>query len=266
MSDRRKKTVAPAGVPPEDARAVFAPGNIDDDGGLDTCGSGHTGEGIPAGRPSLRERVEDNLRDALLSGRFVPGRSVTLRGLAQDMGVSPMPVREAVRSLAAGRALEIRPSGRIQVPTMTPRRLAEILKARLLLEPELALEAGRRMSGRDATELERIDARVDASLGNGDAETYMRENFAFHFHIYRASCSDVLLPLVNSLWLQVAPFMRTIYGRVGTAALEDHHREAIAAVRQADPHALRSAITADIRCGMDLIDETVTQPRIPSVD
>ena len=66
-----------------------------------------------------------------------------------------------------------------------------------------------------------IDDRVDESLSGGDAETYMRENFAFHFHIYRAAGSQVLMPLVESLWLQFAPFMRTVYGRVGTAALDE---------------------------------------------
>jgi len=207
------------------------------------------------GRSSARERVERAVREALLSGRFVPGRAVTLRGLAQDLGVSPMPVREAVRSLAAGQALDIRANGRIQVPTMTAERLAELLKARLLLEPELALAAGARLDARDADVLRRIDDRIDDSLRGGDAETYMRENFAFHFYIYRAAGSEVLLPLVESLWLQFAPFMRTVYGRVGTAALEDHHKEAIEAVRAGDACALRAAVAGDIRCGMNLLDE-----------
>jgi DNA-binding GntR family transcriptional regulator len=210
----------------------------------------------PAPRRSVRDEVEQSLRAGLLSGRFVPGHSVTLRGLAQELGVSPMPVREAVRALSAGNALEIRSNGRIQVPQMTPQRLSEILTARLLLEPELALVAAENLDASDAAELRKIDDRVDESLSGGDAETYMRENFAFHFHIYRAAGSQVLMPLVESLWLQFAPFMRTVYGRVGTAALDDHHKEAIDAVRGRDAGALRDAIAADIRCGMELLDRS----------
>lgn len=215
------------------------------------------------GRHSLRDTVEEALREALLTGRFVPGRAVTLRGLAQELKVSPMPVREAVRAMAAGHALEIRANGRIQVPTMTPSRLAEIVKARLLLEPELAQAAASSLGPRDAARLAAIDDRIDASLDGGDAETYMRLNHSFHFLIYRAAGSQVLLPLVESLWLQFAPFMRTVYGRVGTFALVDHHKEAIEAVRARDAVALREAVAADIRCGMDLLDTGLPDTGLP---
>lgn len=204
-------------------------------------------------RHSLRDRVEASVREALLTGRFVPGRAVTLRGLAEELKVSPMPVREAVRALSAGHALEIRANGRIQVPTMTPSRLAELVRARVLLEPELAEAAAAHLGPREAAALAAIDDRIDASLDGGDAETYMRLNHSFHFTIYRAAGSEVLLPLVESLWLQFAPFMRTVYGRVGTSALIDHHKEAIEAVRARDAAALRKAVAADIRCGMDLL-------------
>lgn len=217
--------------------------------------SGDSLEATPSGRGSTRERVERSLRYAILTGRFVPGRPVTLRGLAQDLGVSPMPVREVLRSLAAEKALDIKPNGRVQVPTMTPQRLAEILQARLMLEPELALRAAVNLEPADARALREIDDAIDRSIDTGDAETYMRLNHAFHFHVYRAAGSEVLLPLVESLWLQFAPFMRIVYGRVGTAALEDHHKEAIAAVAERDGPALQSAIASDIRGGMKLLQE-----------
>ncbi|WP_306026958.1 GntR family transcriptional regulator [Stappia sp. MMSF_3263] len=218
-----------------------------------------TGDEVPP-RGSVRGSVERAVREALLTGRFVPGRAVTLRGLAQELGVSPMPVREAVRALSAGNALDIRPNGRIQVPTMTRPRLEEILKARLLLEPELAGLAAPGLNRADAAGLAEIDDRIDASLDGGDAETYMRLNHAFHFRIYRAAGSQVLLPLVETLWLQFAPFMRTVYGRVGTSALVDHHKEAVDAIRAADARALRDAVAADIRCGMDLLVEGFPAP------
>lgn len=211
-------------------------------------------------RVSVRDTVEKAVREALLTGRFVPGHAVTLRGLAQELGVSPMPVREAVRALSAGNALEIRPNGRIQVPTMTRPRLEELLKARLLLEPELAGLAGPGLTAADAATLEAIDDRIDESLNGGDAETYMRLNHAFHFRIYGAAGSQVFLPLVETLWLQFAPFMRTVYGRVGTSALVDHHKEAIDAIRGRDARALRDAVAADIRCGMDLLVEGSPAP------
>uniref|UniRef100_UPI003BAC81F5 GntR family transcriptional regulator n=1 Tax=Stappia sp. TaxID=1870903 RepID=UPI003BAC81F5 len=210
----------------------------------------------PNGSPQRgvrRGEVERALRDALLTGRFVPGRPVTLRGLAGELGVSPMPVREALRTVAAGNALEIRENGRIQVPRMTAERFGEILDARLLLEPELARRAAPTLGRGDAAELEAIDTEIDASLENGDVDTYMRLNHAFHFRIYSAAGSSVILPLVETLWLQFGPFMRTVYGRLGTAALVDHHKDAVSAIRAADTEALAAAVAGDIRCGMTLL-------------
>ena len=210
-------------------------------------------EGARTGRGIARDQVERAIRTALLTGRFIPGKAVTLRGLAQELGVSPMPVREVIQRLAAENALTIKSNGRVQVPEMTRSRFDEILTARLLFEPELAAMALNHMSPQDLAKLEKIDLDVDASLGTGNAEAYMQLNHAFHFMIYSAAGSEILRPLADSLWLQFAPFMRTVYGRVGTANLVDWHKEAIRALRQKDEAALREAIASDIKDGMGIL-------------
>jgi len=214
-------------------------------------------------RGTTRSQVEHAIRSGLLTGRFIPGKAVTLRGLAADLGVSPMPVREALQRLAAENALEVKSNGRIQVPDMTPARFDEVLKARLLLEPEIAALALPELGASDTKELRGIDDDIDSRLISGDAEAYMRLNHAFHFHIYRASGSQVLLPLIDSLWLQFAPFMRTVYGRVGTASLIDQHKEAIRAIERQDSAALRAAITADITDGMGLLGREILASNTP---
>lgn len=211
------------------------------------------GSSSRSGRGATRDQVDRAIRTALLTGRFIPGKAVTLRGLAQELGVSPMPVREVLQRLAAENALIVRPNGRVQVPEMTRDRFDETLKARLLLEPELAEMALPHLTRHDAKMLEEIDLEIDASLGSGDAEAYMRLNHLFHFEIYSASRSQILLPLAESLWLQFAPFMRMVYGRVGTANLIDWHKEAIRAIRDRDAAALRVAISSDIKDGMGII-------------
>ncbi|WP_346907654.1 GntR family transcriptional regulator, partial [uncultured Roseibium sp.] len=64
-----------------------------------------------SGRGATRDQVDHAVRTALLTGRFIPGKAVTLRGLAQELGVSPMPVREVLQRLAAENALIVRPNG-----------------------------------------------------------------------------------------------------------------------------------------------------------
>ncbi|WP_209010837.1 GntR family transcriptional regulator [Labrenzia sp. PHM005] len=215
-------------------------------------------------RGAARGLVEAAVRTGLLTGRFIPGKAVTLRGLAADLGVSPMPVREVLQRLAAENALEVKANGRVQVPDMTPARFDEVLKARLLLEPELAERALPFLKSKNIRDLQKIDDDIDACLISGDAESYMRLNHAFHFQIYQASASQVLLPLVDSLWLQFAPFMRTVYGRVGTASLEDRHKEAIEAMKTQDAAALKAAISADIEDGMGLMGKAILDAAGPA--
>lgn len=214
-------------------------------------------DGAPAGPPPsaapIHDQVYDALREALIHGRIVPGRAVTLRGLAATLGVSPMPVREAIRRIAAEGGLVVHANRRVSVPDMTADRFDELVRARSLLEPEAAARA---LPHIDPPRLKRIvaaDDRIETCLASGDVEGYMAANHAFHFEIYRAAPSTVLVPLIESLWLRFGPFMRRVYGRFGTAILIDQHERAVAAIRAGDEAALRAAIRADILDGMNEI-------------
>jgi DNA-binding GntR family transcriptional regulator len=209
-----------------------------------------------AGEAPAHERVYQALRERILFGGFQPGRPVTLRGLAESLGVSPMPVREAVRRLIAVRALELHDNRRVSVPAMTPAKFDEIVFARLALEPELASRAMPRIGDAELALIERIDDAIEVSMQNGDPEGYMRSNHAFHKSIYNHAASETLGALVDSVWLQFGPFMRTVYGRVGTSSLEDQHQRAIAAIRRQDDTALREAISEDVMQGMRFIGES----------
>ena len=210
-------------------------------------------------REIQHERVYRELREAIITGRFVTGRPVTLRGVAEELGVSPMPVREALRQLVAERGLVMFDNRRVAVPVMSPARFAELCLARALLEPELATLALPRMTPDDIASMAASDREIDAALARGDAEAYMRRNHDFHFGLYRAAGSSVLMPLVESLWLQVGPSLRMVVGRLGTAQVVDHHQMAIRAVRNRDESGLREAIRADILDGQAIIGRHLSE-------
>ena len=67
----------------------------------------------------------------------------------------------------------------------------------------------------------------------------------------------MFLPLIETLWLRFGPFMRMIYGRVGTTGLVDHHKRAIAAAERGQARELSEAIRLDIHEGMQLIAEAL---------
>jgi DNA-binding GntR family transcriptional regulator len=220
--------------------------------------------GIAGERPRLNRWVYEQLREAIVTGRFVPGRSVTLRGVAEELGVSPMPVREALRQLVAERALAIHGNRRVAVPEMSAERLEELGRARVLLEGELAERALARIDGAQAQTLRRLDREVDLALEQGHPERYMRFNHEFHMQLYRAAPSQVLLPLVESLWLQVGPFLRLVVGRLGTASFVDRHRAALAAIEARDAVGLREAVTADIADGHALMGAALAEVKAGS--
>jgi DNA-binding GntR family transcriptional regulator len=209
----------------------------------------------PASAPLAHERVYQSLRLRILTGGFLPGRPVTLRGIAQQLQVSPMPVREAVRRLIAERALELKDNRRVSVPAMSKAKFDEILFARRTLEPELAMRALPFFDAAALDEIDRLDAGIDRAMASGDIEGYMRGNHSFHFAIYSRARAETLLGLTESVWLQFAPFMRLVYGRFGTSNLIDQHVLARRALRTGNAALLASAISEDVMQGMRFIGE-----------
>lgn len=192
---------------------------------------------------------------ALVQGQLAPGRALTLRGLADMLKVSPMPVRDAVRRLVAERALTKLSNRRVAVPIMTPEMFEEICRARLALEPQAAMHALPGIDrGRLATMVD-LDEQCTAAMDSGSVEEYMQTNQEFHFTLYTSVPQRVFMPMIESLWLQFGPFMRSVVGRWGTYNVVDQHQQAIEAIRARDRQALGKAIEADIIDGMRIIGE-----------
>ncbi len=205
----------------------------------------------------IHEWVYQALCNSILAGEFVPGVSVTLRGIAANLDVSPMPVREAIRRLVAEGALEVLSNRRVRVARINQQRFDELFTARIALEPQLAALAMPNITKRDIRWLGKLDADLNRSLVSGEVDTYIDCNRRFHFGIYEKADSPVLLPLVKSLWLQFAPFTRIVFGRVGTDYLQDYHADAILALKQNDAQAFKQAIEQDIREGMQMLSEHI---------
>jgi len=210
-------------------------------------------EADAAAEPALHSSIYEELRRRMITGKIVPGVGLSTRGLALEMGVSQMPVRDALSRLAAEGAVQIRSKRKIEVSAMTAERFTDLLDCRLLLEPEAAVRALPHITPGRLKQLREIDSALDDAMRNGDVIGYMACNFEFHFSIYRANDRPTLNRLIEALWLQFGPFMRVVYGRYGTANLVDQHRIALDAIEARDEGALRNAISSDIRDGMGLI-------------
>jgi DNA-binding GntR family transcriptional regulator len=205
------------------------------------------------GEEGLNTAIYAELRQRLVTGRMAPGHELSTRGIAAELGVSQTPVRDALSRLAAEGAVSIRSKRRVRVPPMTPERFEDLLRCRLLLEPEAATLALPHLNDAHIARLREIDAALDRAIANGDTDAYMQSNHDFHFTLYRAQSRRTLVQLIETLWLQFGPFMRVVHGRVSGAHLNDSHQAAIRAIEARDANALRAAISTDITDGMGLI-------------
>ena len=201
----------------------------------------------------LHANVHRELRRRLITGKITPRSTLSTRGLAQELGVSQTPVREALSRLAAEGALQIRSKRKIVVPPMTAERFRDLLRCRELLEPEAALAALPLIGKARLERIRAADQSIERALMSGDVNAYMQGNFNFHFLIYTAQPRRTLLQLIETLWLQFGPFMSVVYARFGTSNLRDQHELMVRALRNHDARGLKRALVADIRDGMGLI-------------
>ena len=158
-------------------------------------------------RGQLQNRVFEQLRRGLMVGAFVPGQVMSLRKLATAFGTSPMPVREALTRLVVASALEETANGSVCVPRLTPARLAELFAVRELLEGAAGEAACRHCTPELIGELASINDELLAAIARRNLIGCLSLNQRFHFVLYEAAQSDVLMPLIESLWLQFGPTM-----------------------------------------------------------
>ena len=205
---------------------------------------------VRAASEPLHQWVFGALRAAIMTGHFPPGQAVTIRGLAERMGVGVMPVREALRRLVAERALDLLDNRRVRVPGMTPDRFEELLAARVALETEAAVRALPLLDAARLSHLRGIDEAINRAAADGAPDRMVEQNFHFHLTLYTARPDSVFVPLIESIWLQTGPFMKAALEDLPSHYPVDRHAEALAAIEAKQPAALRLAIEADIRDGI----------------
>lgn len=200
-------------------------------------------------RGAVRDHVLAELRRGLMVGAFVPGQVMSLRKLATRFQTSPMPVREALTELFASNALEELPNRSVRVPLMNTSRLKELFRIREHLEGLAAKDACKKCTPALIDRLERINDKLRQAITDRQIEAALAGNQEFHFTLYRAAESEVLMPLIESLWLQSGPTMYFSLLAPGAPWNNSAHLEILDALRAGDAAAVQRALTQDIRAG-----------------
>jgi DNA-binding GntR family transcriptional regulator len=207
-----------------------------------------------AKRATIQDRVYNELRASLMKGRFNPGQPMVVQMLADAFETSPMPVREALRRLAAEHALEVLPNGTVRIPRVDAATLEDICRARMPIEG-LATQLACEINDPELiANLRRLIEEHNRVIARHDVEKSLDLNQEFHFSLYRASNSGVLTRLIESLWLQYGPYIRLASQQTGSRdnpsqshyTGTDYHVQLVEALTRADAAAARAAIEQDI--------------------
>jgi DNA-binding GntR family transcriptional regulator len=204
----------------------------------------------PVAAGSLSARTYLNLRDALIAGSFAPGERLLMNELAERLGTSVTPIREACFRLVSERALELRSGRFINVPELTKSRYLQIRVIRMALEglaAELAVEHVRKEDIDKLEDLQRQFARADRA---GESDESMRLNREFHFGAYRLAKMEMLTAQIESLWVSMGPILNVFYKSVENSYVgAEEHLNLIDAFRKRNKKAARKAIEQDILRG-----------------
>ena len=188
-----------------------------------------------------------------MSGQVRPGQAFVIRSLADTMGTSVMPVRDALTRLLAEGAVEVRTNGRqITVPVLSRSAIAELFEVRIQLESMAAGLAAERITAGEIEQLERDVATMDRAMVDRDDALFMETNRSFHFTIYHAARSHCLIPLIEMLWLKCGPLLRVPLQTGSRAEIrvmggaQEQHLAILAALRDGDSVRTREAIRRDL--------------------
>lgn len=204
-------------------------------------------------KTAAHERVYRTLRTKIMHGEIAPGAALTLRGIGKSYDVSMTPAREAVRRLVAEGALFLSSSGRVSTPALSDDRIEELATLRALLEPELASRALPRAHFALIERLEAINQGISHVIARHDAAEYIRINLEFHRTLYLRAQAPAMLAMAETVWLQLGPTMRALYGRLNRTEPPHHHKLILAALKAGDEPGLRLAVRADATQGLRML-------------
>jgi DNA-binding GntR family transcriptional regulator len=208
---------------------------------------GATNGAVKRERGHVHEQVLRYMRRGLMIGAFLPGQVMSLRKLAAGFGTSPMPVREVLSRLVAANALEETKGGSVRVPRLSPEKLSDLFAVRELLEGMATELAAKKAKPALIAELNGINKQLLQAIDKRDIANCLSSNQKFHFTLYEAAESEVLLPLIESLWLQFGPtmYMSLLIPSMPWNAAD--HEDILKALKVGNAAAAKRGIVHDIR-------------------
>ncbi len=210
---------------------------------------------------SVQETTYEKIRELILTGGIEPGKTVPVQSLSDLFGVSAMPVREALRRLAAEGALTVIGGRSVGIPRLTVDRLEDLRRVRIELETTATNWAIRSITADNIAELTHATAMMDLAIEQGSRVGYVTANHNFHFAIYRATGSETLVSLIQTLWMQIGPYFSLLDHSGNWRLANAQHRAICDALTKKDIRSARQALQDDINGGLGVLKDILIEKR-----
>lgn len=203
--------------------------------------------------------------DAIVDGRFPPGAPLRLQDLSSQLGMSMMPVREAIRKLAAMDIVEMEPRRGARVREKSLEDLQDTYFSRGVLETAAIKEAAKRAANQDHERAAAALVEQEEAQARGDLVAARDAHERFHFALYEASRRPWLVRSILPGWRNSERYRVATMTLEGTSAQRmREHQQMLAAVRSGDAEAAAAALSAHLQHSVDLAVESFTSPQDPS--
>ncbi|MBR2062855.1 MAG: GntR family transcriptional regulator [Anaerotignum sp.] len=184
----------------------------------------------------LRDVVFNTLRDAILTGKLVPGERLMENQLAEKLGVSRTPVREALRMLELENLVELVPRKGAQVLDMSEKDIVNILEVRSALEGLATSVACKKMTKEDLQQLKNMEVDFEKAVADNDVEHFVDIDEDFHDLIFAATENDKLINIFRNLRIQLYRYRmaQAKNNETSMSTIVAHHRSIIRAIENHD--------------------------------
>jgi DNA-binding GntR family transcriptional regulator len=207
---------------------------------------------------TLREKILETIRDAILKGSLKPGERVSEPELAERFGISRTPIREAFRQLESEGYLEVIPRRGAVVASLSERDVVEFYSIKSILEGHAARIAAERLSDRDLDRLEAINAKLAQIAGDGDVKSFFRVHNEFHDLFIKASGNDKLAELINHLLLKFNRLRLASLSQPGRMDISvQEHRKIIEAFRKHDGDQAENLVRHTATIGAEVLIQSM---------
>jgi len=212
--------------------------------------------------PTLRERIVDSIKEAVIQGTLKPGERVPEPELAERFGISRTPIREAFRQLETEGFITVTPRKGAIVSPITDKDVRDFYAIKSLLEGYAAMVACSKLSEKEVQKMESLNEQMARCAKNNDPTTFSRIDNQFH-NVFLSACgNEKLTKLLHTLVQQFERFRMasiSLPGRMNSSVKQ--HADIIGALRRKDVDLVEELVKLNAEQGAEILVKEILKER-----